>query len=178
MKCPYCGSENLVWDYKNGNLVCTECGSVLDKIYSYDNYQDNNEEIILVTKSLYPDFFQKIERITKYNKVRTVKRKGLEKIIVYNGSLLRESSLNALKAIENNEKLLLLYDIIDTHPMFQSKNSKYKLAVALYLYDKREFNRLSRNLNISEKYMKKILTKIKITEKIKLQLHMRERLNT
>ena len=36
MKCPYCGSSNLIWDSNSGNVVCADCGSVLDTIYDYD----------------------------------------------------------------------------------------------------------------------------------------------
>ena len=36
MKCPYCGSSNLVWDGNTGTIVCANCGSVLDVIYEYD----------------------------------------------------------------------------------------------------------------------------------------------
>lgn len=36
MRCPYCGSRNVVWDYSTGSIVCAECGSVLDSIYEYD----------------------------------------------------------------------------------------------------------------------------------------------
>ncbi|MCD6278370.1 MAG: hypothetical protein J7J11_01675 [Desulfurococcales archaeon] len=33
MRCPYCGSSNLVWDYQRGEVVCTTCATVIDKIY-------------------------------------------------------------------------------------------------------------------------------------------------
>ncbi len=36
MKCPYCGSLEIVWDNRTGAVVCTRCGSVLDNIYDYD----------------------------------------------------------------------------------------------------------------------------------------------
>jgi transcription initiation factor TFIIIB Brf1 subunit/transcription initiation factor TFIIB len=33
MRCPCCGSEELVWDYKNGAVVCSSCGCIVDIIY-------------------------------------------------------------------------------------------------------------------------------------------------
>ncbi len=43
MKCPYCNSQNLVWDYNAGYIVCSECGAVLEPIYFPDYLGiDNN----------------------------------------------------------------------------------------------------------------------------------------
>ncbi|BFI75311.1 TFIIB-type zinc ribbon-containing protein [Sulfurisphaera ohwakuensis] len=175
MKCPYCESENLVWDYKNGNLVCTSCGSVIDKIY----YEDSTsyEESVYFPETLYFDFFSKTKRIKEFkNKTLKGRRNKLQSTVIYNGSLIKETSLNAMKFLENNEKLLLLYDTIDNLPVFHSKSVKYKLAIALYFYDKKEFNRLSGYLNISNKYMKKILSKIKINEKTKIQYILKNKI--
>lgn len=34
MACPFCGSEFLVHDYREGTVVCTGCGTVVDIIYA------------------------------------------------------------------------------------------------------------------------------------------------
>jgi hypothetical protein len=31
-RCPYCGSEKLVWDHERGYLVCMNCGAVLEPL--------------------------------------------------------------------------------------------------------------------------------------------------
>lgn len=165
MKCPYCGSENLVWDYEHGNIVCSECGSVIDQIYSDFEFIDN--EPVVTSLSYYIDFKKKLDT---YNRLKQLEDKiKKSKLVIYNGSNVKETSLNALKLIENNEKLLILYDVIDNIPMFRSKSIKYKLALALYFYDKKNFEKYVKNLNISPKYMSKLLSKIKIKDKIRIK---------
>jgi len=176
MKCPYCGSSEIVWDYKTGDMVCSKCASVIDKIY-YDNLYETSDDVVITPKYAYYNFFKKLERLNEYKeKIKKNKRK-LRKTIIYNGSSIKESSLNTMKILENNERLLILYDIMDTLPQFRSKNSKYKLAVGIYLLDKKEFNKLKRNLNISDKYMKKILSKLKVKDKLKIQSLLKRKID-
>ncbi len=33
MRCPWCGSTELVWDSERGDVICVKCGSVVDRIY-------------------------------------------------------------------------------------------------------------------------------------------------
>jgi transcription initiation factor TFIIIB Brf1 subunit/transcription initiation factor TFIIB len=33
MTCPYCGSQEIIYDYIHGYIVCTLCGSVIDTIF-------------------------------------------------------------------------------------------------------------------------------------------------
>lgn len=176
MKCPYCGSDKVIWDYANGCLVCSECGSVIDQIYSSETYYDIEDENTLIPNFLYSDLAKKIENADKFQK--ELSNDNLRKFIIYNGSIVRESSLNSLKLIENNEKLLLLYDIVDSLPKFKSKSIKYKLALALYFYDKKEFEKISKNLNISDKYMKKIISKINTKTRLKIQSLLKRKIES
>jgi len=44
-QCPYCGGQ-LVWDYKCGEVVCSACGTVVEKVYDYSPaWPDESEEI-------------------------------------------------------------------------------------------------------------------------------------
>jgi len=176
MKCPYCGSSEIIWDYKTGDIICLRCASVIDKVFYADQYETADETII-TPKSAYYDFFRKLERYKQYIDKMEKNREKVRKMVTYNGALIRESSLDAMKIIENNEKLLILYDVIDSLPQFKSKNSIYKLAIGLYFYDRREFYKLRRNLNISDKYMKKILSKLKVKDKLKIQNLLRRRMD-
>lgn len=43
MICPECLNENtIIWDYKNGVLVCSACGTVLDRLYDFECNRTNN----------------------------------------------------------------------------------------------------------------------------------------
>ncbi len=36
LKCPYCGSKNIIFDYERNELVCADCGSVIeDRLIDY-----------------------------------------------------------------------------------------------------------------------------------------------
>ena len=176
MKCPYCGSNEIIWDYKTGDVVCLRCASVIDKVFYTDQYE-TADEITITPKFAYYDFFKKLERYNQYKDKIVKNEEKTRKMVIYNGALIRESSLSAMKIIENNERLLILYDVIDSLPQFRSKNSIYKLAIGLYLYDRKEFYKIRRNLNISEKYMKKILSKLKVKDKLKIQNLLKRRMN-
>ena len=169
MECPYCKSRNIIWDYTRGEIVCGNCGSVLDKIYSYA--EDHDEEPVFITKNSYIDFYKKAERTKKW-----VERIMGKRIVMYNGSYIREASLNVTKIIESNEKYLIIYDVINNIPQFRTKDIRYKLALALYLIDKEEFNKFKMSFGISEKYMEKILNTMSRKEKERIASLLKERL--
>lgn len=178
MECPYCKSKNLVWDYKNGVIVCSSCGLVVDQIFDQSAYNDYEIENISSSKYIIPqeiylnkssNFISKTNKILdiniKVNRVKKSRKNFEEKLIFYNGSIIRESSLISLKYIENNEKLFIVYDFIDRIPKFKDKHIKYKVALALYFYDIELFNKIEPMLGISKKYFRKILSTVKSKER-------------
>jgi len=45
MQCPYCGGQ-LVWDYRSGEVICSSCGVVVERIYDYSPLRpDESEEL-------------------------------------------------------------------------------------------------------------------------------------
>ena len=169
MECPYCKSRNIIWDYTRGEIVCRSCGSVLDKIYSYAEYYD--DEPVFIAKSSYIDFYKKVERTKKW-----VERIMGKRVVLYNGSYIREVSLNVAKLIESDEKYLIIYDVVNNIPQLRTKDIRYKLALALYLIDKEEFNKFKMHLGISEKYMEKLLSTLSRKEKERITNLLKERL--
>jgi uncharacterized Zn finger protein (UPF0148 family) len=43
-KCPVCGGD-LVWDYESGEIVCSRCGLVVDRIYDYGATREREDTI-------------------------------------------------------------------------------------------------------------------------------------
>ncbi len=43
-QCPVCGGI-LVWDYQRGEVICSSCGLVVDRIYDYSPLRENEETI-------------------------------------------------------------------------------------------------------------------------------------
>ncbi|AAY80049.1 TFIIB-type zinc ribbon-containing protein [Sulfolobus acidocaldarius] len=173
MECPECKSREIVWDYKCGNLVCSNCGLVLDKIYDDHNYIDNEIMIKIqstftnVTILTYKDKIEKIDKIIKFNSKLSKKQlPKSRKLLNYNNAIIRSSSATIIKYLDFNEKLLLVYDIIDTIPILNNISIKYKVALAMYFYDKKTFNKIMNNLEISNKYFNKILRRLNSKEKM------------
>lgn len=53
--CSDCQSDKLVWDWANGDVVCTSCGLVneerfVDDRFCYQNYQDHEQETKMIDK--------------------------------------------------------------------------------------------------------------------------------
>ncbi len=44
-ECPICGGP-LVWDYREGEVICSSCGYVVDRIYDYGPPREDEEEQI------------------------------------------------------------------------------------------------------------------------------------
>ena len=178
MECPYCKSKNLIWDYKNGTIVCADCGAVLDQIYDESSSFEEMESISGRYVSIYENFLsnyksivdrtnriitENIKRNNRYNKAQKFDK---DRFLFYNGSIVRESSFLPLKYIENNERLLIIYDFIDRIPKFKDKHIRYKIALAVYFYDQNLFKKVEDKLGISKKYFKKILSSISTRERI------------
>jgi len=175
MKCPYCGSTEIIWDSKGGNVVCANCGSVLDRVYITSTAY---EEQVAQPSIQYELFYEIVKREREFKRVFNRNGSKWRKIVVHNGALVRETSLPAMKLIESNERFLIIYDFVNSLPQFRTKTIKNKLAIGLYLFDKKEFEKYRRQLDVSEKYIKKLLiTKLKMADRTKIQQELKKRLS-
>ena len=45
--CPECGSKNIILDYQHGDLLCNNCGLILDELYLYqgDEWISNDSDV-------------------------------------------------------------------------------------------------------------------------------------
>jgi uncharacterized Zn finger protein (UPF0148 family) len=108
MRCPYCGSEELVWDYKNGAVVCSSCGCIVDTIYvSQPRASGRGGSSRAVEK---PYRFEK--RLRREAVREALKRFELEKrgYVFVNGRAVHLRSLAALKNTELNSDVKRLVD--------------------------------------------------------------------
>ena len=71
--CPECLSkDSIIWDYKNGVIVCSACGVVIDRLYDYETNRldmitrDQKEKTSL-------DYKEKVRRTSKH--LRTCKNR-------------------------------------------------------------------------------------------------------
>jgi len=171
MKCPNCGFDELIWDTKSGSVVCPNCGLVIDQIYE-DSVVNVDEDII--TGSYKPGHYLTLNKketeilrniITKNLKSKSSSKKA----IYYNGNIINSDSLNAIKFLENNELLLIIFDIVNNIPKLASKHLKYKVGISIYFTNKELFNKVYKNLNINIRYFNRILSELNAVEKMTLK---------
>jgi len=145
MKCWYCGSEDVVWDYRTGSVVCRNCGLVLDMIFDASTGFVEDEVAVLrrmsparaMTANHLGSDLRSIEhRVKKYEKFARHARRGVvvdvtalnpgSRIRVYRGSVDE-----VLKPLE--ESLREFLEVIEEDPLLGSRTYRGKIAAAFIL---------------------------------------------
>jgi len=155
MKCENCGSDNIVWDRRNGSVVCSNCGLVLDSIYD-NSLSFSDEDTIIIS----PNFIDNIKEETK----KFLSNKTHKNTVYINGSphIISESGLIALDLISRSVKAKKVYETIENSGILSGRKIKTKVAVAFYLagYRDEEFKKILKILGINYNYIRKIINKI------------------
>ncbi|ARM75882.1 TFIIB-type zinc ribbon-containing protein [Acidianus manzaensis] len=157
MQCPYCGSTNLLWDIKNGTVICRDCASVIDSMYDYERY--NNNEIVIDFNKL------TINQNTKefLSILDNIRYKNKYKIDLSNkNKYLTEDGIYALQLLNMDTSVRKIYDELTKYGYFSGKKIKTRVAISFYLsgYRGNKMRNILRKLHINEKYFKKITYKI------------------
>ena len=140
MKCPYCRSSTLIWDYERGEVICPNCGSVIERIYVSSTYFDLNDEGD-AEKSLRSE--PKLKPITKLY-LKFIHRSSIlrkSKVKVNKEALLRYLEgkgphVKIFKKPFNENKLRdevinKIINIMNKYPRLKSRTDRAKLALAL-----------------------------------------------
>jgi len=150
--CPECHSTNVIWDYKNGYIVCTNCGLVLDRIYVEHLGRSAIKDVKINNKSLISNVFNERKRRQEYHK-RNNRLRKITKILnevktrpyltldtkAVNEYLLGKRShvkLFKYKAwMPNNDLILkqIIEKIINNDPILASRTERAKWAIAKIL---------------------------------------------
>ncbi len=156
-RCPVCGGE-LVWDYERGEVTCSRCGLVVDRIYYYGPPRMTEEVREKERESLrrhYPkrnkEFREyRIHRARYYMARKYVEDKPWLEVdydkVIETGKMIHSIKSKATIEAEKNigEKDLwepinrTLKLIEETYPiaLARTKRSKYALAYIVYKYIK------------------------------------------
>ncbi len=150
MRCPYCGSNDIVWDYVRGDVICASCGTVLERIYVTEQHISQElvqEPVKIRTHKRYGKYGR--VTLTKYtseylklmDKVRRSKR--LKNIVIDSEQLRRyvEGEGPPVKIFKRNpqnvEELLkdpkvkLVLEVMLRFPRLSSRTDRAKVALAL-----------------------------------------------
>ena len=142
MKCPYCGSTNLVWDYQRGEVICTYCASVIDKIYVSTKPHGEWGEEHRRSSSCTSDYVPKLKKATKdYLKIlETMSSRNRNDITIdtkafweYQKTGRRVKLLKRRVNIKYSSDLSvrIAMDVLRKYPKLSSRTDRAKIAIAL-----------------------------------------------
>jgi len=189
LRCPFCGSENLIWDFATGAIICASCGSVIDVIYEAEppyhrlSYKKASvaEAVLYREKtrlskqrlsliSMRTAMYTKIARRIRKNRV--VNERAL--LAMLSGSQRRvrliEHRIDELLRQRLNGDLAYLkryLDIIDNDPVLSSRTFRGKVALAMMIHQLA--TRGSVDLKCIAKELEMSLTHLKRLEKLVLR---------
>ncbi len=144
MRCPYCGSSRVVWDYEKGEVICVRCASVIDKIY-YDVGNSLSEE--LMERSLRSNSYSRYKNYPRLKSITLTYLKFLRKVSRHKGVVVdnrafldylsgKRPHVKILKREFNEGKLRdelinKVINVINKYPRLKSRTDRAKLALAL-----------------------------------------------
>lgn len=139
MKCTYCGNNELVWRYEEGYIVCSRCGTVLDRIYDYDIgsslLQSESKTNRLSIYKVHEDYIVKLRRtklLLMDLRYRIFQRRLKEYPKLRPGLKIRDDILKALYA---GRKVKMVKTIVNEHTeevknkLLESKDTKIYLNI-------------------------------------------------
>jgi len=144
MRCPYCGSSRVVWDYEKGEVICVCCASVIDRIY-YDASNTLSEE--LMERSLRSNSYGGYKNYPRLKSITLTYLKFLRKVSRHKGVIVdNRAFLDYLSGKRPNVKILKrefnegklrdelinkVINVINKYPRLKSRTDRAKLALAL-----------------------------------------------
>jgi len=140
LRCPYCGSSDLIWDYQRGEVVCARCASVIERIYvntiSHSEYDTEVRQKNLRIGEPAP----KLRKATKdYLKIlESIKNKN-DVVIDVNAFWEYQKTGRRVKLLKRrlNTELLNDYavrvamDVLRKYPKLSARTDRAKIAIAL-----------------------------------------------
>lgn len=189
LKCPNCGSVDLVYDHERGEIVCIKCGTVVQervidyqqewRAYSYEEYllRERTRPISLISPNLglgideidikqvtKPSLRSVIERIRRINETLKLSR-SVEKNVITLQEVLKpiQTKLN-LPNVVIQETIMLYRQLVKMNVKFARLK---ELAVALlYLSCKKHgipcrLKELVKECNVSRRTVGKIISRIR-----------------
>ncbi len=147
--CPECRSTDIIWDYRNGYIICTNCGLVLDRIYvkciDRKKNEINNRKLI---SEVFGERKRKQEYYKKNNRVRRITRIINEiksrPYLTLDTNAVNEYLLGKRPHVKlfkyktwapNNDLILkqIIEKVVNNDPVLASRTERAKWAIAKIL---------------------------------------------
>lgn len=170
MRCTSCSSCNIVWDYGRGEVICCDCGTVLDKIYVSVKYSANirdltaieslrTDRLVSAQTRLYLKLLGKALRhgLTVDNQVLMSYFLGKAPLI----KVFKNPNTDVGKLVKADERLKVIMDIINRYPRLASRTERAKIALAkialsIMLDKKMDPGELGNELGLSKVHVRRL----------------------
>ncbi len=151
-RCPECGSTSILWDYKNGSIVCGDCGLVIDNIYDYTYRIQEQNDYYNCKPKLISDYQYITKRSRRYKNMysrlkmlKPIISRRLKRYLIIDEKALKEY-LNGLrshvKIFKYHKEIripvetkIIIEKVIDKDPVLTSRTDRAKIALALIILD-------------------------------------------
>jgi len=155
MKCPICSSDAVIWDYYYGQVVCTNCGTVIDVIYTEDQHPITNSCARQglptvregITRKRQKEQSSRLQNQNREVRLYEIYARRARKDVVVNFEALKKMLHGNIKEriyihksepklreqIGQDKELQRLLAIIDQDPLLASRTLRGKVAIALML---------------------------------------------
>ncbi|MBW9140532.1 MAG: hypothetical protein K1T65_02295 [Candidatus Aramenus sp.] len=172
MRCPSCGSANIVWT--ESSVVCGNCGLVIDE-QKYDYSPPSfSEEVVDLTGTM--RLSERTKYVTAYIRDRISNNEFNRRRFLLRvneggklGVISREGVL-ALELIKKDPIAHKIYLIINEEGYLSGAKIKTRVAVSFYLsgYKGKKMKDILRKLNVNEKHFRRVLRKIPLGAMIRI----------
>ncbi|MEM0187805.1 MAG: TFIIB-type zinc ribbon-containing protein [Saccharolobus sp.] len=149
MKCQVCGSTEIVWNEEKGEIVCSNCGVVIDSIYydSVDRFSVN--EIVIDNNLYFNDIKIKNLRIREFFNNNTLNKSIDEYEII-------------LKTMLLDKQYRIIYDLLLNEGILSGIRTKTKVGILIYIryvYNNK-YREILKKLKIDYKLIKNTIRKL------------------
>ncbi len=171
MKCPSCGSPNIIWT--ENYVVCGNCGLVIEEQrYDYSP-QFFSEEIVDLSGMV--KVSERAKHVTTYIRDRIAnsevnKGRYLLKVEDNRLGIISKDGILALELLKMDPIARRIYSIINEEGYLSGTKIKTRVAASFYLsgYRGKKLKDILQKLNVNEKHFRKILRKVPLRAKIRI----------
>ncbi len=178
MRCPYCGSQNLVWDYQRGEVVCTCCGTVVERIYVNASIHSEHYVEIQQRNSRINGLVPKLRKATKdYLRILESIRNKKDVVIDVNAFWEYQKTGRRVKLLKkkfstelvNDSAIRIAMDVLKKYPKLSARTDRAKIAIAVLAISlvkgtKLNTSLLTKKVGLSKVHVKR-LEKLVLKEK-------------
>ena len=155
MRCPICSSDAIIWDYYYGQIVCTNCGTVIDIVYTEYQHPITNDHARQglptvregITRRRQKEQGNRLRSRNKEVRLYEIYARRARKDVMVDFEALRKmlhggskeriyihkSEPKLREQISQDKELQRLLTIIDQDPLLASRTLRGKVAIALML---------------------------------------------